>query len=52
MQTENHNTKPVYSIVLSAEPNWQYSRQWSLTAGYVINVGKENYVLIKNLKVL
>jgi len=27
MQTESHNTQSVYSTVLSAEPNWQYSWQ-------------------------
>jgi len=27
MQTESHNTKCVYSTVLSAEPNWKYSWQ-------------------------
>jgi len=25
MQTESHNTPCVYSTVLSAKPNWQYS---------------------------
>ena len=43
MQTQNHNTQSVYSTVLSAElkaePNWQYSWQWGLTAGDVFNVG-------------
>jgi len=27
MQTESHNTQSVYSTVLSAEPNLQYSMQ-------------------------
>jgi len=27
MQTESHNTTSVYSNVLSAESNWQYSRR-------------------------
>jgi len=34
MQTESHN-----SSVLYAEPNWQCSRQWGLTAGDVFNEG-------------
>jgi hypothetical protein len=29
MQTESHNTQSVYSTVLSAERNWQYT--WQLT---------------------
>jgi len=29
-QTESHNTQSVHNTVLSAEPNWQYSRQWHL----------------------
>jgi len=27
MQPESHNTQFVYSTVLSADPNWQYSWQ-------------------------
>ena len=41
MQTESHNTQSVYSILLSAEPNWQYSWQsteWQTYCNSKLNV--------------
>jgi hypothetical protein len=41
MQTESHNTQSVYSTVLSAEPNWQYSWQsneWQTYCNSKLNV--------------
>jgi hypothetical protein len=41
MQTKSHNTQCVHSIVLSAEPNWQYSWQsteWQTYCNSKLNV--------------